>query len=31
MVINRIGKAIITGGAKSLVFQLYIVTATKES
>jgi hypothetical protein len=31
MVINRIGKAIIMGNAKSLVFQLYIVTATKES
>src|SRR5215510_12828521 len=30
MAINRIGKAIITGNAKSLVFQLYIVTATKE-
>jgi len=31
MVINRIGEAIIMGNAKRLVFQLYIVTATKES
>jgi hypothetical protein len=30
MVINRISKAIIMGNAKSLVFQLYIVTGTKE-